>query len=121
MSRSDKIDDDNDDDGGFDTTDKFGIVTCVDCVIPANVTVTFGGEVISESLVGVIFFLDRAFCFFVAGSRRSSGGFPSSDGSKSLVFCTSNTVDGIIGSRFCAMPRILGTVDCGIDGSLCWS
>lgn len=69
----------------------------------------------SESRVGVIFFLRPRF--FADGSSRSSGGFPSSDGSRRRVFCTSNTVDGMIGSRCDAIPRMLGTdTDCGIGG-----
>lgn len=111
-NRSDKIDD-----GGFEIIGTFGIVliTGDGCVMPGE-TVTFGGEVMSESLVGVIFFLLRAR-FFAAGSSKSSGGLPSSDGSKSRVFCTSNTVDGMIGSRFCAIPRMLDATICGIGGS----
>ena len=107
---------DNIEDIGFETFGTFGIVTGVGCVMP-GVTVTFGGEVMSESLVGVIFFLLRAR-FFAAGSSRSSGGLPSSDGSKSRVFCTSSTVDGMIGSRFCARPRMFDVImDCGMGGS----
>lgn len=92
MSRSDKMDD-----GGFARFETFGIVTGVGSEIPGE-TVTFGGDVMSESLVGVIFF--RRARFFEAASSKSSGGLPNSDGSKSRVFCTSSTVDGMICSRF---------------------
>lgn len=107
-SRSDKMDV-----VVFVTFGTFGILIADGCVTPA-VMVTFGGDV-SESLVGVIFFLRPRF--LAAGSSKSSGGLPNSDGSKSRVFCTSSTVDGMICSRFCAMPRILGVVGCDIiDG-----
>lgn len=99
---------------GFDTFGTFGIVTGVGCEMPGD-TVAFGGEVMSESLVGVTFFLRARF--FVAGSRSSSGGFANSDGSKSRVFCTSNTVDGIIGSRFWPNRNKVATADCDIGGS----
>lgn len=82
----------------------------------------FEGEVISESLVGVTFF--RRARFFVDVSRSSSGGLANSDGSKSRVFCTSNTVDGIIGSRFWP-PRAnsveIADCDMGGGGARCWS
>lgn len=107
-SRSDKMDV-----VVFVTFGTFGILIADGCVTPA-VTVTFGGDV-SESRVGVIFFLRPRF--LAAGSSKSSGGLPNSDGSKSRVFCTSSTVDGMICSRFCARPRIMGVVGCGIiDG-----
>lgn len=97
--------------GGFDTCGIFGIVTGVGCEMPGD-TIAFGGEVMSESLVGVTFFLRARF--FVDGSSSSSGGLDitdNSDGSKSRVFCTSNTVAGIIGSRFCPRPNKVETVD----------
>lgn len=109
-SRSDKIDV-----GGFDTFGIFGIVTGTGCDMPGE-TIAFGGDVISDSLVGVTFFLRARF--FAAGSSKSSGGLPNSDGSKSLVFCTSKTVDGIICSRFWPRPRMLDIAFDGIGGSI---
>lgn len=111
-NRSDKIDV-----IGFATFDTFGIFIgggC-GCVTPGD-TVTFGGDV-SDSLVGVIFFLRPRF--LVDGSSKSSGGLPNSDGSKSRVFCTSSTVDGMIGSRFCVRPKILAAIGGGIARGGC--
>lgn len=93
---------------GFDRLGIFGIAADVGCETPGD-TMAFGGEVMSESLVGVTFF--RRARFFVDGSRSSSGGLANSDGSSSRVFCTSNTVDGMIGSRFWPRANKVDTAD----------
>lgn len=75
------------------------------CCDDRDVTVTFGGDVINVSRNGVTFL--RRPRFLDGDSNTLSGGLPNSDGSNNRVFCTSKTVDGIIGSWFDEMPRTL--------------
>lgn len=59
----------------------------------------------NDSRKGVNFFLRPRFLF--CGLNRFSGGCPSSEGSRSLVFCTASTVVGMMGSWACVMPSKL--------------